>query len=356
VEAVTIPVAGLPKISSRFTVQDQLQVSTIRFHAMAMARAHGFPSDAIERVGVVAEEMAVNILHHAGNGDVILRTVGENGRGCIEVLALDKGPGIGDIRRAMRDPQLPKDSPANGLPGVRKAADMFDIYSPAGRGTAVVAHVGAFVCQGATCACGESASRGIMGVVCVPVQGEDECGDSWAIDTIAGRQVVLLVDGLGHGPEAATAAMAAVAVFRDAPDEDPLFILRAMHAALHNTRGAAISMTVLDTATRTAHFCGVGNVEGRVVTLAANRHMVPQNGIVGQNMPRLQSVTTPWPADGRLVMHSDGIASRWRIEHYPGLLARHPALLAGVLFRDGARARDDATVIVLRDAPVVTAS
>ena len=356
-EAVTTPTLGFPRLSMRLTVHDQLQVSTIRLHAMAMARAHGFGAENIERVGLVADEMAGNILRHAGSGDVILRMTGETGGGCVEILALDKGPGIGDIRRAMKISEPSSASgPANGLPGVRKNADLFDIYSPPGRGTAVVAHVGSCASQTACCACGESASRGTMGVVCIPVHGEEECGDAWAIETIAGKQVVLLVDGLGHGPEASAAAQAAVAIFRDKPDADALTILRDMHAALHITRGAAVSMTVLDTVNRTSLFCGVGNVEGRIVTNAANRHMLPQNGIVGHNMPRLQCAETPWPADGRLVMHSDGISSRWRVDHYPGVLARHPALLAGVLFRDNARARDDATVLVLRDAPVVTAA
>ena len=99
----------------------------------------------------------------------------------------------------------------------------------------------------------------------------------------------------------------------------------------------------------TARFCGVGNVDARVVTLETNRHMVPQNGIVGHTMPRVTAAELSWPADGRLIMHSDGISSLWRLDRYPGLLARHPALLAGVLFRDFARARDDATVLVVRD-------
>jgi hypothetical protein len=49
-------------------------------------------------------------------------------------------------------------------------------------------------------------------------------------------------------------------------------------------------------------------------------------------------------------MHSDGIASRWRIDAYPGLIAAHPALVAGVIYRDFGRTRDDATVLVLADA------
>jgi hypothetical protein len=80
------------------------------------------------------------------------------------------------------------------------------------------------------------------------------------------------------------------------------------------------------------------------------RQLMPQSGIVGHTMPRMQLVEIPWPTTGgRLVMHSDGISSRWHADQYPGLLARHPALLAGVLFRDCARDRDDATVLVLRD-------
>ncbi len=105
----------------------------------------------------------------------------------------------------------------------------------------------------------------------------------------------------------------------------------------------------MDRAFASARFCGVGNVDGRVVTADGNRHLVPQNGIVGHTMPRVQPVDIPVPSSARLVMHSDGISSRWRADSYPGLLARHPALLAGVLFRDYARARDDATVLVLRE-------
>ena len=71
-------------------------------------------------------------------------------------------------------------------------------------------------------------------------------------------------------------------------------------------------------------------------------------------MPHAVATEVPWPVDARLVMHSDGITSRWQVENYPGLLARHPALLAGVLFRDCARKRDDAAVIVLRDILPVT--
>jgi hypothetical protein len=271
--------------------------------------------------------------------------VGEHAIGCIEVLALDKGPGIADMARAMRDGDSHSDG---GFAGIRRVADLFDIYSQPGRGTAVVAHVGAQSGHAST-GWADSVVHGAVGAVCVPLRGEDECGDDWAVHVESGRVAALLVDGLGHGPEAAVAALAAMSAFRDVAADTPQSILEAMHTALHRTRGAALSVTVLDAARRTARFCGVGNVDGRVVADDTNRQLMPQSGIVGHTMPRMRLVEIPWPTGGRLVIHSDGISSRWQATQYPGLLARHPALLAGVLFRDFARDRDDATVLALRE-------
>jgi hypothetical protein len=98
------------------------------------------------------------------------------------------------------------------------------------------------------------------------------------------------------------------------------------------------------------NFTGVGNVEARLLGGAATQYLVPQNGIVGHGMPALRSTPATWPLGGRLVMYSDGIAARWRLDTYEGALALHPALLAGMIYRDFARERDDASVIVLAHA------
>ena len=339
------------RLSALHAVQDQLQVSTIRLDAMAMGRAHGLDADAVDRLGVVVTEMAENIVRHAGVGQIILRTVGEHATGCIEILALDKGPGIADMTRVMRDGRtppggMPRDG---GLGGIRRLADLFDIYSHPGRGTALIVHVSGQAATNSASRDAELVRHGSVGAVCVPLHGEEACGDAWAVDVAPGRLSVLLVDGLGHGPEAAVAARAAMSVFGDALADPPEIMLGAMHTALRPTRGAALSLAVVHPSRRIARFCGVGNVDGRVLTADTNQHLVPQNGCVGHTMPRAHCDDVAWPTNGRLVMHSDGVSSRWRADHYPGLLARHPALLAGVLFRDFARARDDATVLVLRD-------
>jgi hypothetical protein len=235
-----------------------------------------------------------------------------------------------------------------GLPGVRRIADFFDIYSSAGRGTAIVVHVGNRSGE-ARSACAASVTHRTVGVVCLALRGEDECGDDWAVEVVEDRPVAMLVDGLGHGPGAALAASAAMALFRDVATRSPETMLGAMHTALRNTRGAALSIATIQHARGTVRFCGIGNVDGRVITADSSRQLMPQSGIVGHTMPRILASEVPWAVGGRLVMHSDGISSRWNAADYPGLLVRHPALLAGVIFRDFARERDDATVLVLRD-------
>lgn len=331
-------------------LEDFLQISAIQLDAISMARAHGLDDEVTQRLGFVMTQLASNIIQHAVKGAMILRAVGETGTGCMEVLALDNGPGVTDMTRLMRDSSsssisTPGDS---GFAGIRRMSDLFDIYSQPGTGTAIMVHVGSRNGQG-VCSCSTSNMHTCLGVVCLPVQGEDECGDNWAVEITDAGTNALLVDGLGHGPEAAAAARAALVEFDRHSTARPEVVLHLLHTALHNTRGAALSVIATDQDFASARFCGVGNVDGRVVTTDVNRHLVPQNGIVGHTMPRIQPVDIPVPSNARLVMHSDGISPRWSADKYPGLLARHPALLAGVLFRDFARERDDATVLVLRE-------
>jgi hypothetical protein len=96
-------------------------------------------------------------------------------------------------------------------------------------------------------------------------------------------------------------------------------------------------------------FSGVGNVDSRMIALGGTEHFVTQHGIVGHTMPTVRSVSARWPLGARLVMHSDGITTLWRLDAYPGLITAHPALVAGVLYRDFGLEQDDATILVLGD-------
>jgi serine phosphatase RsbU (regulator of sigma subunit) len=169
------------------------------------------------------------------------------------------------------------------------------------------------------------------------------------VEQIPGRVLFVVADGLGHGPGAAAAAREAVRVFRDNVRRTPAEILHAIDAALRSTRGAAVLVAQIDLTDRQVCCAGVGNISGSIITAGASRSLVSHNGTVGHAVRKVQEFLYPFPHGALLVLHSDGLATSWRLDQYPGLAARAPVLIAGVLYRDFKRGRDDVTVLAARE-------
>jgi hypothetical protein len=150
---------------------------------------------------------------------------------------------------------------------------------------------------------------------------------------------------------AADAARAARAAFDAHPQLAPPDRLAEIHSALRPTRGAAAVIAEVDRSRGLLRFAGIGNISAQIATERASRHLVSHYGTVGHHAPRIHEFQYPWSADSSLIIHTDGLGSRWTLEDYPGLMRRHPALIAGVLYRDFRRGRDDASIVVLREAP-----
>ena len=123
-----------------------------------------------------------------------------------------------------------------------------------------------------------------------------------------------------------------------------------MHRALASGRGAAVAVARIDTAARVVRFVGLGNICAMLVNAGKTRHMVSHNGTAGHIAPRIREFTYDFTTDPLLILHSDGLTSRWDFAAYPGLAAQHPSLVAGVLLRDHRRGRDDASVVAMRAA------
>jgi serine phosphatase RsbU (regulator of sigma subunit) len=141
-----------------------------------------------------------------------------------------------------------------------------------------------------------------------------------------------------------------VRIFRSHSDESPASVITRLHGALKKTRGAAVAVVEIHPLSGTLIYAGVGNIAASILSNTLSRSLVSHSGTVGHVMPRVQEFKVEWPRDGILIMHSDGLQSRWDLARYPGLLARQPALIAGVLLRDFRRDRDDASVLVMKGA------
>lgn len=326
-------------------VREGSQVGDARRQATALGHAVRLAEDAVARLALVTTELAQNLVKHVrGGGVLFLRALqpGEEGAGGVEVLSVDAGRGIPDVGQALQDGFSTAGTSGSGLGAVRRQSDRFDLYSGPG-GTAVLARVWARA-SGA-------AGGAVLGAVCLPRPGETDCGDAWAL--LASPAVpgltLLVADGLGHGPQAATAAAAVVRALAAHGPDGPTGVLGHAHAACRATRGAAALVCHVAADGREVEAAGVGNVVGALVEAGAERRgLVSQPGTLGAALPRVR--TFPYrvsPRGGLLVLHSDGLTSGWALDAYRGLSARHPALVAAVLARDFSRGRDDVTVVVL---------
>ena len=337
---------AVPRSSIAVRIDDPTQVAEARYAADHLSRLLPFDDAARSNLAIVVSEAAQNILRHASRGEIFLRIVDQNGVGGIELLALDKGPGIRQMEQAMRDGYSTAGTAGTGLGAMNRLSSSLDIYSRPGLGTALLANLW----LKSPAPPGRSSSLA-LGVVNRALMGEPVCGDSWCVKQEHGRAVFLVVDGLGHGTEAAQAAQAAITAFEGEwmryPGR-PGAILQKLHLALQGTRGAAAAVAEWNEKNETVCFAGVGNIAGEIVNENSIQRTVSHHGIVGYQVRRIQEFTYPCPAGSLLMLHSDGIATPGSLDAYPGLIAQNPALIAGVLYRDFNRVRDDATLLVAR--------
>ncbi len=353
-EAVLNPAAPAPALSpdafrqQRFPVGEPSEIAAARRAGNMLARRIGFDDVRTGQLAILITEAATNIVKHAGHGEILLRKVTRGGAQGIEVLAIDKGPGMRNVAQYMEDGQSTAGTYGVGLGAIRRLSQEFDLYSLPGMGTVLM-----MVVWGTTVNAAIPADPGWqVGAVCLPLASEEVSGDAWNVVFEGHEMSLVMADGLGHGPHAAEASEKASALLEScAPGLAPLpgAFLKLAHAALAGTRGAAMAVAHVDRERRELRYAGVGNIAAYAFEGGQCRHLLSHNGIVGSNLRKVQEFQHPWHTGTLLVMHSDGLHTRWDLDQYPGLSHCHPALVAAVLYRDFSRGRDDVGVVVLRE-------
>lgn len=332
--------SSLPNPTLAVAVEDRSQVGEARRAAVRAATEAGFDESARSDIGIVATEAATNVLRHAGRGVLLVTRVNGAHGGGLELVCVDHGPGMADVQGCLQDGYSSAGTIGGGLGAMRRLAHDFSVYSAPGVGTALV-------CRFWRPPAGPPGRATIAGIA-VPLQGEGVCGDAWAAVSGRAGPRLLLADGLGHGASAADAAAAAVRIFREHPAVQPEPMLGLLHAGLRSTRGAAVAVAQVDVERREIRYAGVGNIGAAIISGEGSRSLVSHNGTVGHQMRKAQEFTYPWPSGALLVVHSDGLATHWKLDRYPGLFRQDPALVIAMLYRDHARPRDDVSLVACR--------
>lgn len=360
-----------------FEIGDASSVAFARRGAARAAQLAGLNATDAGRLAIVLTEAATNILKHAGQGELLVRAL-ERG---VELIALDRGPGMADVRAALADGHSTAGTPGTGLGAISRLSDQIALWSQPGHGTVLRV----LVQQPGAPRPAQVVPE--IGGVCVPYPGEEVSGDGWQAQSDQSGFTIALADGLGHGAEAHVAATAALDVLRKRAGLMPGALMELSHAALRPTRGAALALARFDLVRSTVSFCGTGNISavaygtgkpnhgasGDRATLSGRRgasnsassaadapgdtrasyQIVSRNGIVGHTMRGTQEFELAWRDNGVLILHSDGVGTRWDLDAWPGLAHQSAVVIAAVLYRDFSRRSDDATVVVVKAQPGV---
>ncbi|HJQ67719.1 MAG TPA: ATP-binding protein [Blastocatellia bacterium] len=315
----------------------------------------GFNERQMAEIEIAVKEVGSNAIKFArSTGQIYCSETDErlDLRG-LEIVYVDKGPGIEDTALAIEDGYTTSGSMGAGLGAVKRMVDEFYIYSMApsstrrlslyGRtnhGTAIVLRKYIDQIEGQP-----AVRQSRWGAFTRPQVGQESNGDGYVIKSSEDRHLVAIIDGLGHGEGARDATAAAIEVIEESWEAPVEVILRAAHEALRPTRGAVMGLAAIDYANRTVEYTGIGNTDFRVLGGAKPLRFISLNGTLGSRLERVKVFKEQLPRSATMVLTTDGVSDRWDPENYPGLIGLDPQLFCGVIMRDYGRTNDDATIL-----------
>jgi serine phosphatase RsbU (regulator of sigma subunit) len=188
------------------------------------------------------------------------------------------------------------------------------------------------------------------GVSVAALQGQSVHGDCHVIQSFDGGMLVAVIDGLGHGEDAAAAASEAARTVESHAHASVIEIVQACHGALRHTRGVVMSVAAFRAADQTMVWMGVGNVEGLLLrsdvgASPSSEMLVLRGGVVGHNLPSLAAAIIPVTRGDTLIFATDGVG----IGFLRGLHANEPPQrMSDRILATYATRADDALVVAAR--------
>lgn len=188
------------------------------------------------------------------------------------------------------------------------------------------------------------------GVAGIALPGFSESGDRHIVQSFDGGALVAVMDGLGHGPEAAAAALGAYAILQKHAGENVISLMQRCHTGLKSTRGATISLASFNFGDAVMTWMGVGNVQGVLLRVDRDRSdkeetLLLRPGVVGSHLPALQAAVLPISPGDSLAFATDGVESNF---DYSCVRCQPPGRAADSILARHGKGKDDALILVAR--------
>lgn len=323
-------------------VDDATGPARVRRAAVLLASGLGFSEHRTGEVAIAVTEVATNAYKYGKNGKAVLGVLRRKGFAALEAVIFDAGPGIEDLGAVSKDGFSTGGTLGIGIGSAKRLSSSYASHSVMGKGTVTVLR---FWQPGAPA--DVQAPSPVAGITRA-ISGEVQCGDNWAHRNDGRRMMLMLADGLGHGELAATASRAAVSAFLSSRATAPGIMLKEIDAALRRTRGAAAAVIAFERSSEVLTFAGIGNVGVWIESDGVRKGLASQPGIVGSFSRVIRDIDFALPQHALVVMHSDGLTSKWDLSAYPGIRAQDPTVVAATLMRDAGTHHDDASAVVAK--------
>lgn len=336
-------------------INDRSKIMQVRTALAVGCRRLGMNPHQTGKVEIIAAEIMTNQLKYAVGGLLLFRIVKyKDQKVMVEILGIDKGPGMKDVRHYITDGISTKDdSLGTGLGAIKRLSTEFDIYSYPDKGTVIYSR---YVADGSqiedmlgTPPSPVRKKRVQYSILSVCYPGADVCGDTAAMKLLGGNYYFMVTDGLGHGLLAHEASQHACDIFTRSEERGLTDLISEVHQGMQKTRGGVGAILRISSDLENIAYCGVGNISGRVILNGKAKSLISVSGTLGYNVPRMPvPFELPVVPAYHAVLHSDGMKNNWQWEAYPGLQAKHPMVICAVLYRDSKVTRDDHLVLVVK--------
>ncbi|TCN60098.1 serine/threonine protein kinase [Flavobacterium circumlabens] len=328
---------------SVYKIDDRSLIAFIKREIHNLALQLGFSPHRAAETDIIVAELTSNLIKYASGGELLYRAHFNDDHNEIEIYCLDKGQGIENTAKIMNDGYSTSNTLGQGVGAIKRLSNDFQIYSIKGWGTVQYIKI----CDKSDFLIPLPTNELNFSALSVNYPGEKVCGDGYYVKQTKRGFQIFVGDGLGHGVHAQEAVQQAIKVFKQSGDSDPCAILRGIHDQVKKTRGLVATIASADYKSEHWSLCGIGNINTRIHNGLENKTYTPYNGIIGHNIPRtLNNTLVPYQKHQIIVMHSDGLRTRWNLNDLTSIIKQNPSVIAATLYKDNVRGTDDATVLV----------
>lgn len=328
---------------STYKIDDRSLIAFIKREIHNLALQLGFTPHRAAETDIIVAELTSNLMKFANGGELLYRAHLNGEFNEIEIYCLDKGVGFDNVAKIMNDGYSSSNTLGHGLGSIKRLSNEFQIYSMKNWGCVQYVKI----CEKPDLVIPQTKNGLSTTTIAVNYPGEKLCGDGYYIKQTSKGFQIFVGDGLGHGESANEAVEAAIKAFRQSIETDPTAILRDIHLKVKKTRGLVATIASVDYKSEVWNICGIGNINTRIYNGLENKTYTPYNGIIGHNIPRtLNNTIVPYKKHQIIIMHSDGLRTRWNLNELSSILKQSPGIIASALYKENVRGNDDATILV----------